>query len=83
MKSPCGKWEVTPRKYYDTLNVVVVLKGKTWDPRTKRSSPVQRSDPDADQKGLRTDCSDAGDKIKSKVSLKHATIFVTNIDGVG
>ena len=29
VKSPCGKWEVTPRKYYDTLNVVVVLKGKT------------------------------------------------------
>ena len=28
VKSPCGKWEVTPRKYYDTLNVVVVLKGE-------------------------------------------------------
>ena len=26
VKSPCHKWEVTPRKYYDTLNIVVVLK---------------------------------------------------------
>lgn len=27
-KSPCHKWEVTPRKYYDTLNIVVVLKSR-------------------------------------------------------
>ena len=33
VKSPCGKWEVTPRKYYDTLNVVVVLKGKAKLPQ--------------------------------------------------
>ena len=29
VQSSCGKWEVTPRKYYDTLNVVVVLKSRS------------------------------------------------------
>ena len=34
MQSPDGKWEITPRKYYDTLNVVVVLKSRIgWDAR--------------------------------------------------